>query len=98
MKKPLHLFLLPPLLRAQQFICPGPPSAGCTNGMFDYEYCGCICIPPFCPDAMGDCTIPSGGCTDQQVNGGCQRGVDCPWWVNELKAESCSTGTTVRVS
>lgn len=83
------------LTAAQEFLCPGPPSAGCTNGMFLESICGCVCISPFCPDSMGDCTVPGGGCTDQQITGDCTRGVDCPWWVNGLKAESCITGNNV---
>ena len=25
----------------------------------------------------------------------CTRGVNCPWWVNPMKAESCTTGPSV---
>ncbi|ACI64306.1 predicted protein [Thalassiosira pseudonana CCMP1335] len=80
---------------AQSFPCPGPPANGCTNGMFDVETCACLCISPFCPDTMGDCNIPTNNCAANQISTGCTRGVDCAWWVNTLKAETCVTGTVV---
>eukprot|EP00956_Cyclotella_meneghiniana_P044030 scaffold298543_cov146-Cyclotella_meneghiniana.AAC.1 len=94
---PVHvLFLLVTATLAQDPFCPGPPSAGCTNGMFSDSKCSCICLPPFCPDSSGDCTQPVGSCGEDQIQpGGCTRGVNCPWWKNALKAESCTTGTTV---
>jgi hypothetical protein len=85
-----------PTITAQGFICPGPPSAGCMNGMFSEQTCGCICISPFCPDVMGECAVAGGACADQQLSDSCTKGVDCPWWVNGLKDESCITGTVVR--
>jgi len=75
------------------FVCD-IPTAGCSNGMFNQGKCECECIEPFCPDDTGDCRLPSNSC------GGnpwvlCTRGVNCPWWPNPLKAESCTTGPKV---
>lgn len=64
--------------------------------MFSEQTCGCICISPFCPDIMGECAVAGGACADQQLSDSCTKGVDCPWWVNGLKDESCITGTVVR--
>mmetsp|Transcript_20609 Transcript_20609/g.38971 ORF Transcript_20609/g.38971 Transcript_20609/m.38971 type:complete len:385 (-) Transcript_20609:175-1329(-) len=83
---------------------PGPdifcvaPSSGCTNGMFNQAKCKCDCIVPYCPDLYGDCSDPSNDCggnlwaqctSDADVN--------CPWWVDVSKAESCTTGPDVHL-
>ena len=94
----LHLATLTIPIVAQNPLCPDPPSNGCTNGMFVEESCSCVCITPFCHDTMGDCTIPNGSCPSQQLSPTCTSGVDCPWWVNTLKGESCITGNVVRVN
>jgi len=70
------------------------PTAGCTNGMFNQLKCECECIVPFCPDVNGDCTNPSNNCGGNPWEQ-CTRGVDCPWWVNPFKVESCTTGPSV---
>jgi hypothetical protein len=74
-----------------EFLCD-IPTAGCANGMFNQVTCSCDCIPPFCPDALGNCLV-SGTCEDPWTN--CTRGKNCPWWSNTLKAESCTTGPKV---
>lgn len=74
-----------------EFLCD-IPTAGCANGMFNQVTCSCDCIPPFCPDALGNCLV-SGTCEDPWKN--CTRGKNCPWWANPLKAESCTTGPKV---
>lgn len=80
-------------VRGQGFLCD-IPTAGCTNGMFNRDKCECECIPPFCPDWFGDCTNPTGACGGNPWSD-CARGVDCPWWVDPLEAESCTTGPEV---
>jgi hypothetical protein len=40
--------------------------------------------------------VPTNNCAANQISTGCTRGVDCAWWVNTLKAETCVTGTVVR--
>jgi hypothetical protein len=77
------------------FVCD-IPTAGCTNGMFNQDKCECECISPFCPDINGDCLNPSNSCGGNPW-ASCTRGEDCPWWVNPLKAESCTTGPRVPV-
>mmetsp|Transcript_3002 Transcript_3002/g.5524 ORF Transcript_3002/g.5524 Transcript_3002/m.5524 type:complete len:271 (-) Transcript_3002:160-972(-) len=76
-----------------QFVCDIPTS-GCTNGMFNQALCECECISPFCPDMNGDCMNPSKNCGGNKWKQ-CTRGVNCPWWQNALKAESCTTGPDV---
>jgi hypothetical protein len=74
-----------------EFLC----DAGvCKNGIYNQALCKCECIPPYCPDLIGDCTNPSNNC------GGnpwieCVKGVNCPWWKNLLTQESCTTGSQV---
>lgn len=75
------------------FKCPIPTS-GCSNGMFNQAKCECECISPFCPDMNGDCTNPSNNCGGNKW-ARCTKGVNCPWWSNVLKAESCTTGPNV---
>ncbi|KAL7542893.1 hypothetical protein ACHAXR_012194 [Thalassiosira sp. AJA248-18] len=82
------------LAQAQEgFICEIPPN-GCINGMMNLVTCACDCIPPYCPYNDGTCTLPSGNCGGNPWTE-CTRGVDCPWWVNPLKDESCTTGPEV---
>ncbi len=83
------------VVRAQGFRCD-VPTHGCTNGMFNRALCECQCIPPFCADQNGDCTDPSQDCGDVKWRD-CTRGVNCPWWVNALRAESCTTGPNVSI-
>ena len=45
-----------------------PPSNGCTYGMFNYDKCLCECIKPFCPDANGDCVLPTDNCGGKMHN------------------------------
>jgi len=72
------------------------PTEGCKNGMYNVKKCACECIPPYCPYVLGggDCTLPSADCGGNPW-GDCKRGLDCPWWINPLKAESCTTGPQV---
>eukprot|EP00986_Skeletonema_menzelii_P011771 scaffold6178_cov143-Skeletonema_menzelii.AAC.5 len=67
------------------------PSNGCTYGMFNYDKCECECINPFCPDANGDCVVPTGNCGGNPW-AGCTRGLDCPWWGSLSNGEVCNTG------
>ena len=70
------------------------PSNGCTYGMFNYDKCECECINPFCPDANGDCVVPTGNCGGNPW-AGCTRGLDCPWWGSLSNGEVCNTGENV---
>ena len=71
-----------------------PPSNGCTYGMFNYDKCLCECIKPFCPDANGDCVLPTDNCGGNPW-AGCTRGLDCPWWGSLSNDSVCNTGSTV---
>jgi hypothetical protein len=82
------------VLGQDAYICDYP-SVGCRHGMFNQEKCTCECILPFCPDASGQCSA-AGGCADPWED--CERGVNCPWWINLANAESCTTGPVVRYS
>lgn len=73
-----------------EFVCDTPTN-GCTNGMFNQGLCECECIPPFCPDAGGDCSLPSDNCGGNKWVD-CTKGVDCPWWTHPMKAEACTPG------
>ena len=68
------------------------PVSGCINGMFKQSTCTCQCIPPFCP-LDGNCLATELSCEDPWVD--CELGVDCPWWVNYLTTEECTTGSKV---
>mmetsp|Transcript_3682 Transcript_3682/g.6662 ORF Transcript_3682/g.6662 Transcript_3682/m.6662 type:complete len:659 (-) Transcript_3682:38-2014(-) len=81
------------LVQGEPFICD-IPTLGCTNGMFNQALCECECISPFCPGINGDCVNPSNSCGGNKWTQ-CTRGVNCPWWQNALKAESCTTGPDV---
>ncbi len=80
------------VLGQDAYICD-QPSTGCRFGIFSQEKCACECILPFCPDASGQCTA-TGGCANPWED--CERGVNCPWWVNSANAQSCTTGPVVR--
>jgi len=80
------------VLGQDAYICDYP-STGCRFGMFNQEKCACECILPFCPDASGQCTA-TGGCANPWED--CERGVNCPWWINSANAQSCTTGPLVR--
>ena len=71
--------------------CVTPPN-GCPNGMFKQSTCSCQCIPPFCP-VDGNCLATDTTCEDPWVD--CEMGVDCPWWVNYLTTDECTTGPVV---
>eukprot|EP00571_Detonula_confervacea_P016302 CAMPEP_0172300564 /NCGR_PEP_ID=MMETSP1058-20130122/2629_1 /TAXON_ID=83371 /ORGANISM="Detonula confervacea, Strain CCMP 353" /LENGTH=628 /DNA_ID=CAMNT_0013010383 /DNA_START=61 /DNA_END=1947 /DNA_ORIENTATION=+ len=75
-----------------QYVCDIPTN-GCKNGMFNQGACECECIPPFCHDRNMECNDATKTCDDPWA--GCERGVDCPWWANPQKAESCTTGPMV---
>jgi hypothetical protein len=66
----------------------------CQNGIFNQGLCKCECIPPYCPGLNGDCTNPSNSCGGNPWSK-CVKGVNCPWWKNLLKQESCTTGWQV---
>ncbi|KAL9182938.1 hypothetical protein ACHAXT_004217 [Thalassiosira profunda] len=72
-----------------------PPADGCGNGLFSRSTCECQCLRPYCPDPThGRCTATGIDCGGNPW-ASCLRGVDCPWHVNPLKAESCTTGPYV---
>ena len=48
----------------------------CQNGIFSLATCGCQCIPPYCPDLIGDCTQPTNSCGGNPWTE-CVKGVDC---------------------
>jgi hypothetical protein len=48
----------------------------CQNGIFSMTTCGCQCIPPYCPDLIGDCTQPTNSCGGNPWTE-CVKGVDC---------------------
>ena len=79
----------------QENICGDAALTKCQNGLFNQELCACDCIPPYCPDLIGDCTNPSNKCDNPWTE--CEKGVDCPWWNNLLTLESCATGWEVRL-
>ena len=54
------------------------PSVDCVYGLWSSPSCGCECIPPYCRDGSGACTLPN-GCVGRPW-GECAVGVDCPWW------------------
>ncbi len=66
----------------------------CPNGLFNQGKCVCECIPPYCPDQFGNCQSLAGNCGGNPWEE-CVRGINCPWWVNPLKAEGCTTGPVV---
>jgi len=63
--------------------------------MFSQAMCECQCIPPFCADTNGDCTRTS-NCGEVKWKD-CTPGMNCPWYVNVLRAESCATSPDVPV-
>ena len=77
------------------FKCDIPSSGtGCQYGLFNTTSCTCDCIQPFCTDvSSGEC-ITATQCPDDPF-GSCVRGLNCPWWVNPLNSESCTTGPSV---
>ncbi len=77
--------------------CDGPPSAGCTNGLWNEAECHCDCIPPFCRDVYGACSLGVCGASAVAAWADCEAGLNCPWWVNPLKTERCTTGPEVRL-
>ena len=70
------------------------PTSGCVNGMFSTTKCQCECIPPYCHDLFGECNAPLNNCGGNPWSD-CTRGENCPWWVNPLKGESCTTGPNI---
>jgi hypothetical protein len=88
------LLLLNLLISASQDVYCPITYQECPNGLFNPAKCACDCIPPFCPDSSGACLNPTGYCGGNPW-ASCERGVNCPWWVNPLKAETCMTGSEV---
>jgi len=80
---------------SEALYCEGPPSAGCTNGLWNEKECKCECITPYCTDIFGACASIGTCGTPQNPWSECTKGVDCPWWTNPLRAESCTTGPQV---
>ena len=72
----------------------------CQNGLWNRNECKCECIPPYCVDQLGDCTIPSNNCGGNPW-AGCTKGYalvggDCPWYPNLLDPQGdCTTGSDV---
>ncbi|KAL7471724.1 hypothetical protein ACHAXS_012027, partial [Conticribra weissflogii] len=91
------ILLLFSILPASNAICSvdGDDSPiNCMNGLWNEDICECECIPPFCPDINGQCAA-TWVCSPTNPWSNCVRGVDCPWWKNPLKANSCATGPEV---
>jgi len=57
-------------------VAPWCEMGTCQNGIFSMETCGCQCIPPYCPDLIGDCTQPTNSCGGNPWTE-CVKGVDC---------------------
>lgn len=68
----------------------------CRNGLFNQQKSACDCVSPFCHDSNGECNLPLDNCGDNPW-ADCERGRNCPWWSNPLRAESCTTGPNVSV-
>jgi hypothetical protein len=72
----------------------------CQNGLWNRAECKCECIPPYCVDQLGDCTIPSNNCGGNPW-AGCTKGYalvggDCPWYPNLMDPQGdCTTGSDV---
>jgi hypothetical protein len=72
----------------------------CQNGLWNRAECKCECIPPYCVDQLGDCTIPSNNCGGNPW-AGCTKGYaalggECPWYPNLMDPQGdCTTGSDV---
>jgi len=72
----------------------------CQNGLWNRNECKCECIPPYCVDQLGDCTIPSNNCGGNPW-AGCTKGYaalggECPWYPNLMDPQGdCTTGSDV---
>lgn len=82
---------------AISFKCDIPSSGtGCQYGLFNTTSCSCDCIQPFCTDASsGECTTAT-QCPNNPFES-CVRGLNCPWWVNPMNSEACTTGPLVSI-
>ncbi|KAL7535797.1 hypothetical protein ACHAXR_006736 [Thalassiosira sp. AJA248-18] len=67
----------------------------CRNGIFNLAKCECDCIPPFCHDSVGDCTILSNDCGDNPWID-CEQGFHCPWW-DDPETGGCAAGPDVSI-
>lgn len=80
------------VLSTSSFKCDIPSS--CQYGLFNTTSCTCDCIQPFCTDvSSGECTTATQCSTDPFKS--CVQGLNCPWWVNHMNSESCTTGPSV---
>jgi hypothetical protein len=82
---------------AISFKCDIPSSGtGCQYGLFNTTSCSCDCIQPFCTDvSSGECTTAT-QCPNNPFES-CVRGLNCPWWVNPMNSEACTTGPSVSI-
>ena len=82
---------------AISFKCDIPSSGtGCQYGLFNTTSCSCDCIQPFCTDvSSGECTTAT-QCPNNPFES-CVRGLNCPWWVNPMNSEACTTGPLVSI-
>ena len=70
------------------------PSVDCVYGLWSSSSCACECIPPYCVDGSGSCTLPD-GCVGRPW-GDCAVGVDCPWWDDDDDdGDYCDTGPDI---
>lgn len=72
----------------------------CQNGLWNRNECKCECIPPYCVDQLGDCTIPSNNCGGNPwagcTKGDAALGGECPWYPNLMDPQGdCTTGSDV---
>jgi len=63
-------------------------------GLWSEKNCECLCIQPYCTDLSGRCAAMF-TCNPTNPWANCVRGVDCPWWKNTLKENSCATGPEI---
>ncbi|KAL7470365.1 hypothetical protein ACHAXS_010581 [Conticribra weissflogii] len=66
----------------------------CMFGLWNEEKCECDCIPPYCRHDLGECSALF-TCTAINPWANCEPGLNCPWWDNPLKENSCATGSEV---
>ncbi|KAL7461262.1 hypothetical protein ACHAXS_001683, partial [Conticribra weissflogii] len=93
----LSILLLISILPTSTAICSidaDDSPIDCMYGLWNENKCECECIPPYCPDTYGQCAA-TWVCNPTNPWFNCVRGIDCPWWRNPLKANSCATGPEV---
>jgi hypothetical protein len=104
------------LSRTAQQACTQATSE-CNNGIWSSVKCKCDCFPTFClDDVSGACVTSSASSSSSSIRcnsvaddgssantpmQGCQVGIDCPWWNDDLASFSesrCITGSQQIIS